>query len=864
MTDREALTRYVESRDAEAFAALVRAYGGLVYGVCRRRLGNDADAEDATQETFLKLARRAAQVRSHLGAWLVRCAVTTSIDHRRHAARRRIREGRVVPAEPAADHPAEAAELQREVDRAIDALEGPDRELVIEHYLLGRPQNAIAAERGVSPSAVNRQLQRAVRRLRETLAERGVRPAALGGLAGLLADAAAAWPSAELAASLTKLGLAGVGAAAAGSGGIGLGVAVKWSAAALLALAAAGGGAWWFATGPATPPPTSVATPPVMPASAPADEPGVQRRVRELVYLLRFELYPFTYGPATAQWTAALRELVEIGPPAVPELARELAATRNDATLRALGFALRAIGDPRAAPALIEALPRTRVLASDFGLRVDDSRLAAFMRRYESGGNHRDTGTRFGFKRSVREVTTALETLTGQSFGNDHYRPINGDTPEARAEERAKNQAVADHFAAWWQQQGGALLAERGLTPLDLSPRGDDPVEVAGVARYGRRFDLGPAAVLGPERRVELAHPIGFDARSHLDFERGHVYRREEGIDAIDGPGRADRVQWWRAAGIDATVQLIGHLKAGEGGETVWEPRLIPRRLLAVPVPATHWDRLPALLAAERPLDGRPRGVDDKLRYEPRDDGVRLPATFLFHTGDGTYGILQVLSSDATPPRVVLRYRLIHRDAAAAAAFDPGPPLADPPVEGFNWSEPRRLTLAGTDSADPAAIDLDTGETRPIPEAMRHVNIRFDAGSTARYERMMAWARAQGLDVVTMRSADHESAGLRGVTSGPWAAHPDGRLGDAREFAGVPAEPAAWDELTADEAVAIAGRAPRRHETMAVNQPQTLYDRPATLLFRTDEGCVGLLRFHSGWGEDPVDFEYKLVERAGP
>ncbi|MEO1236503.1 MAG: hypothetical protein AAFX76_06920, partial [Planctomycetota bacterium] len=501
----------------------------------------------------------------------------------------------------------------------------------------------------------------------------------------------------------------------------------------------------------------------------------------------------------------------------------------------------------------------TRVKASDFGLSVEDLALAAFMREHQADGS-RDSGKEFGFKRSVREITNALEGLTGQDAGREHIQVVRGDTPEARAQERDRCQAVADRFAAWWAEHGDGELHKRGLEPLELQPREGDPVEADGVSRYGRLFDLGPEAVLGPVRSFELVHPIAFDAPSHLDFERGHVYRREEGIESIDVPGGASRAQWWRASGADVGVLIMGFRPEDDAhGDTVWGARLRATHLRVVPVPNGHWDRLADELAAGRPLGDSPLRVDDELHYDRDGDGIALPAAFMFVTADRQPGIVQVLSQAEAPPRVTLRYRLIHADAAAAAAFEPGPPLADLPVEGFVWSEPRRVVLAGTDAAEPAALDLDSGRTLPIPEAMRHVNIRFDAGSTAKYERMMAWARGEGLDVVTMRSSDNDMAGVRGVTSDKLTIV-RGRPSAMEGFSGVQAEPDAWDTLAADDAVQISRRAPRRPEILATNRPRRLYEHPPTLLFRTDRDRVGLLRYHTGWGEEPLIIEYKLTQ----
>src|SRR5206468_4833855 len=79
-SDADLLGRYTAARDGDAFAALVARHGRLVWGACRRVLGDRHAAEDAFQDTFLELARRAQSIRdpAALPAWLYGVAVRTA------------------------------------------------------------------------------------------------------------------------------------------------------------------------------------------------------------------------------------------------------------------------------------------------------------------------------------------------------------------------------------------------------------------------------------------------------------------------------------------------------------------------------------------------------------------------------------------------------------------------------------------------------------------------------------------------------------------------------------------------------------------------------------------------------------------
>src|SRR5947209_6074012 len=97
LTDGQILECFLDQRDAAAFEVLVRRHGPMVLSACRRLLGNDHDAEDAFQATFLVFARKAATVspREMVGNWLYGVAYRTALKARSLAAKRRVREKQV-------------------------------------------------------------------------------------------------------------------------------------------------------------------------------------------------------------------------------------------------------------------------------------------------------------------------------------------------------------------------------------------------------------------------------------------------------------------------------------------------------------------------------------------------------------------------------------------------------------------------------------------------------------------------------------------------------------------------------------------------------------------------------------------------
>lgn len=78
---KDLITR-ISTGDREAFAELVRRFEKKVYSVAYRMLGNHLDADEVTQETFVRIYERRSELRSvnYISSFILRIATNYSID----------------------------------------------------------------------------------------------------------------------------------------------------------------------------------------------------------------------------------------------------------------------------------------------------------------------------------------------------------------------------------------------------------------------------------------------------------------------------------------------------------------------------------------------------------------------------------------------------------------------------------------------------------------------------------------------------------------------------------------------------------------------------------------------------------------
>jgi RNA polymerase sigma-70 factor (ECF subfamily) len=178
-TESAAVLARAQQGDDEAFRALVERHSRSVFRLAFRMTGNEQDAEDVVQESFLRAYRQLErfEARANFGTWLYRIVANCSVDLMR-AKQSRHDQSRSEPIDDAVDvgvetpgpeRLAESAEIQRRVQEALGALSPLERAAFTLRHYEGRSIDEISAALGLGTSAAKHSVFRAVRKLRIAL-----------------------------------------------------------------------------------------------------------------------------------------------------------------------------------------------------------------------------------------------------------------------------------------------------------------------------------------------------------------------------------------------------------------------------------------------------------------------------------------------------------------------------------------------------------------------------------------------------------------------------------------------------------------------------------------------------------------------
>ena len=156
--------------DEAAFEALVERYAAKGLGVARRLLENAVQAEDAVQETFLRVirARRRYDPCRAFSTWFFTILRNVCIDMLRFRARH-LHVMREI-AENAAHSPADQA-VVAESPQLLSRLPKGERDVLFLRIVHDLQFRQIAAALGISTEAAKKRAQRGLRRLRRMIPE---------------------------------------------------------------------------------------------------------------------------------------------------------------------------------------------------------------------------------------------------------------------------------------------------------------------------------------------------------------------------------------------------------------------------------------------------------------------------------------------------------------------------------------------------------------------------------------------------------------------------------------------------------------------------------------------------------------------
>jgi RNA polymerase sigma-70 factor (ECF subfamily) len=150
-------------------ADVYRTYGHLVLRRCRAILRDEALAEDAFQEAFIKVMRYGAAMREAGSPlrWLYRVADRCCFDAL--GRRKRRAEAEMPPEEVGGPHPGESLAMRHTVMGFLHRLGDKDRVIAVLHFIDGLSQGEIGEELGWSRQTINKRLGRIRERAEKTL-----------------------------------------------------------------------------------------------------------------------------------------------------------------------------------------------------------------------------------------------------------------------------------------------------------------------------------------------------------------------------------------------------------------------------------------------------------------------------------------------------------------------------------------------------------------------------------------------------------------------------------------------------------------------------------------------------------------------
>ncbi len=162
--------------DRQAFRSLVEDYQGFLYAVAYRYLGQAAEAEDAVQETFVKLWKNLSSYRPEVKftTWLFKILVNHCLDVQKSSVMRAQRkqvdlEKMVQVANPTGSDLWESREIMEAITEAASQLSGKQKMIFVLRDLQGMEVAEVCVLMGVTEDQIKSNLYHARRKISEYL-----------------------------------------------------------------------------------------------------------------------------------------------------------------------------------------------------------------------------------------------------------------------------------------------------------------------------------------------------------------------------------------------------------------------------------------------------------------------------------------------------------------------------------------------------------------------------------------------------------------------------------------------------------------------------------------------------------------------
>ncbi|WP_182868136.1 M56 family metallopeptidase [Rhodopirellula sp. JC639] len=349
-----------------------------------------------------------------------------------------------------------------------------------------------------------------------------------------------------------------------------------------------------------------------------------------------------TDGPRidpTMVWARAIKFLTEHPEEALPALTKTLDEEQRDHPISKLAFALRAVGDPRAVPALIRALPRTLLPGrSDFGLLLEeDEELRRFMQQHDLGKG--SGGKTFHYGRAFREVVGGLHKLTNQSFNEMelNWVRLEGSKVQRRVAHQQFDR-VAQKWATWWEADWKDFVEDPDFSKVNLKSSTD--LEVTPAKPHEPLVDPKAELVSGGFGGIiQSVHDSGKQCFFDLDTGRLAGWPSELAQLGKTRLDSADLRDWARREGFD----VVG-ITYTPDGETEPLYCLMPLGLHVWKITEDDHRNLPAMAQGKVPYPlSEPVELLVPRRVIPKPrDSQHGGDSFLFVTREGTTGVIRL------------------------------------------------------------------------------------------------------------------------------------------------------------------------------------------------------------------------------